>query len=142
MSEQRGILKESGDLSFVLTCLDPRCVPENYFGPDFHGGVFRNAGGRVTEDVIRSFTVLRVLAGLKNVAVVHHTEIIETIASVGPEAKTQAEKMDFKLFTFEGLSDSVKEDVRALRSAETLAGINVYGFELDTHTGRVERVDV
>ncbi|ROW07515.1 hypothetical protein VPNG_07123 [Cytospora leucostoma] len=186
MSEQRGVSLKSGDLSFVLTCLDPRCIPENFFGTDIHSGVFRNAGGRVIEDVIRSFTVLRVLAGLKNVAIVHHTgtysscrfitgvvtpalllllfvrqadmgatlysdcgvmhvsskEIIDTIASVGPEAKRQAEKLEYQLFTCEGLDESVKEDVRALRSAETLAGINVYGFKLDTHTGRVERVEV
>lgn len=56
-----------------MTCLDPRCVPETYFGPRIRGGVVRNAGGRATDDAIRSFTVLRALAGLKTIAVVHHT---------------------------------------------------------------------
>lgn len=56
-----------------MTCLDPRCVPETFFGPEFDGPVFRNAGGRATDDAIRSFTLLRGLAGLKNVAVIHHT---------------------------------------------------------------------
>lgn len=56
-----------------MTCLDPRCVPETFFGPGFDGPVFRNAGGRATDDAIRSFTLLRGLIGLKNVAVIHHT---------------------------------------------------------------------
>lgn len=56
-----------------MTCLDPRCVPEAFFGPGFDGGVIRNAGGRATDDAIRSLTALRGLAGLKNVVVIHHT---------------------------------------------------------------------
>lgn len=56
-----------------MTCLDPRCVPETFFGPEFDGPVFRNAGGRATDDAVRSMTVLRGLAGLRNVVVIHHT---------------------------------------------------------------------
>lgn len=65
----------SNDLDYPLlvTCLDPRCVPETFFGPDFDGGVIRNAGGRATDDAIRSLTILRGLAGLRNVVVIHHT---------------------------------------------------------------------
>lgn len=56
-----------------MTCLDPRCVPENFFGPDFQGGTMRNAGGRTTADAIRSFTLLRGLADVQTLVVVHHT---------------------------------------------------------------------
>lgn len=60
-------------LPHPVTCLDPRCVPENFFGPNFRGPVFRNAGGRATDDAIRSFAVLRGLADMKSVVVIHHT---------------------------------------------------------------------
>ncbi|KUI69503.1 hypothetical protein VM1G_05321 [Cytospora mali] len=152
MAERRGPAKESGELSLVLTCLDPRCVPESFFGPDLDGPVIRNAGGRATDDTIRSITVLRELVGLKNVAVVHHTdcgvthvsskEIIDTMATESPEAKHQAEKMDFQLFTSDEFEESIREDVRTLRSAPTLAGINVNGFKLDTFTGEIDPVDI
>ncbi|KUI55650.1 Carbon disulfide lyase [Cytospora mali] len=160
MAQRRGPAKESGEVSLVLTCLDPRCVPETFFGPDFDGPVIRNAGGRATDDTIRSITVLRELAGLKNVAVadkksdadstyadcgVTHViskEIIDTMATESPAAKHQAEKMDFKLFTSDEFEESIREDVRALRSAPTLAGINIYGFKLDTFTGEIESVDI
>ena len=55
-----------------MTCLDPRCVPEQFFGPDLGAGVIRNAGGRATKDAIKSITVLRSLANAASVFVVHH----------------------------------------------------------------------
>lgn len=56
-----------------MTCLDPRVVPEQFFGPDFRNAVIRNAGGRVSKDVINSITVLRSLADASAVLVIHHT---------------------------------------------------------------------
>lgn len=56
-----------------VTCIDPRVVPERFFGPDFSNAVVRNAGGRVNQDVINSITVLRSLAEASAVLVVHHT---------------------------------------------------------------------
>lgn len=69
-------------------------------------------------------------------------DVIDTVAKEGVAAKRQAEKIDFKLFSSEGFEESVRDDVRALRSAETLAGVNVYGFKLDTFTGKIEPVEV
>lgn len=56
-----------------MTCLDPRCVPEQFFGPNLGAGCVRNAGGRATKDAINSITVLRALVGIKTVLVIHHT---------------------------------------------------------------------
>ena len=56
-----------------MTCLDPRCVPEQFLGPDIRAGVIRNAGGRVSEDVMRSVLAIRALMDAKILMVVHHT---------------------------------------------------------------------
>lgn len=56
-----------------VTCLDPRCVPEQFFGPEFGHAVIRNAGGRATKDAITSITLLRSLANAAAVFVIHHT---------------------------------------------------------------------
>lgn len=69
-------------------------------------------------------------------------EIVDWVAQEGTEAKTAAESIDFKLFATEELEDSIKEDVLLLRKAPTLAGVNIYGFKLDTFTGKVEPVEV
>ena len=61
------------DKIYQVTCLDPRCVPEQFFGPDVGAAVFRNAGGRATKDAISSITLLLSLAGISSILVVHHT---------------------------------------------------------------------
>ncbi|OCT49963.1 beta-carbonic anhydrase, cab [Cladophialophora carrionii] len=61
------------EILVILTCFDPRGVPEAFFGPDLQAAVFRNAGGRVSEDVIRSLNILRAVVSLELVAIVHHT---------------------------------------------------------------------
>ncbi|KAJ4386670.1 hypothetical protein N0V93_009568 [Gnomoniopsis smithogilvyi] len=149
MSERRKLVTDK--TSIVLTCLDPRCVPENFFGPNMGGAVFRNAGGRATDDVIRSITALRELADLRTIVVVHHTdcgvmhitpqEIITTVAKSGAAAASAAEMIDYKLFSFGELEQSIRNDVHVLKEAPTLKGMNVYGFKLDTFTGLVEPVE-
>ncbi|KAJ4418575.1 hypothetical protein N0V82_005460 [Gnomoniopsis sp. IMI 355080] len=149
MAERRKLATDK--TSIVLTCLDPRCVPEDFFGPSMGGAVFRNAGGRVTDDVIRSITALRAVADMRTIAVVHHTDcgvmhvtpqdIVNKVAESGTAAGAAAEKIDYKLFSFDEFEQSIKDDVRALQEAPTLEGMNVYGFKLDTFTGKVEAVE-
>ena len=57
----------------LVTCVDPRTIPEQFFGPGFRSSVYRNAGGRVTDDVVRTLNILRPLGNVKLVLVVHHT---------------------------------------------------------------------
>lgn len=63
-------------ISLLVTCMDPRVVPEEFVGPKPIVAVFRNAGGRATPDVVRTITVLRSLsykADHASVMVIHHT---------------------------------------------------------------------
>ena len=63
-------------LLMTVTCMDPRVVPEQFLGAESRTAVFRNAGGRVSPDVVRTITVLRSLAfkaERATVMVVHHT---------------------------------------------------------------------
>ncbi len=48
-------------------------MPEEFFGPEIGAAVIRNVGGRATKDAINSITVVRSLAGVKTVLVIHHT---------------------------------------------------------------------
>lgn len=74
-----------------VTCLDPRCVPERFFGPEIGIPVFRNAGGRATPDAIRSIMILRSLIGASGVLVIHHTG---TPTSQNPPSPFPAPKTD------------------------------------------------
>lgn len=99
----------------VLSCMDPRANPNEIF--DFQEespikpGVLRNAGGRVTEDVLRS---VRAIAGIMGngentvglVAVVHH----EDCGLRNWSNKGTAEK----LIEHVGLEGKQAEEVRAM----------------------------
>jgi len=60
----------------VVTCMDARLHPEEFLGlevGDAH--VIRNAGGRVSEDAIRSLVISERLLGTTDIVVIHHTEL-------------------------------------------------------------------
>lgn len=67
-------------------------------------------------------------------------EIVARVAKSGSEAESAAEKIDYKLFSFDQFEQSIRDDVQVLKEAPTLKGMNVYGFKLDTFTGKVEAV--
>jgi len=59
----------------VLTCMDARLDPARFLGlevGDAH--VIRNAGGRASEDAIRSLAISQQLLGTNEVVVIHHTD--------------------------------------------------------------------
>lgn len=68
-------------------------------------------------------------------------EIVDTVAAEGnDDAKRAAEEMEYGLFSFDEFEESIREDVRILKGAKSLAGLNVFGFKLDTFTGKIEPV--
>src|ERR1043166_3244236 len=59
----------------ILTCMDARLDPAKYAGlaeGDAH--VIRNAGGRASDDAIRSLVISYKLLGTREFFVIHHTE--------------------------------------------------------------------
>lgn len=98
--------------AMIVSCMDPRANPTDFWSLNGQA-VLRNAGGRVTEDVLRS---IRVLAGIMSngrntvgaVAVVHHTDcglrnfsnervrsLLKDRASLDAERAAEVDKMDF-----------------------------------------------
>src|SRR6266852_61910 len=59
----------------VLTCMDARLDPARFLGlqeGDAH--IIRNAGGRASDDAIRSLVISEQLLGTNTVVVIHHTD--------------------------------------------------------------------
>src|SRR4030042_1556583 len=59
----------------VLTCMDARLDPERFLGleeGDAH--IIRNAGGRASDDAIRSLVISYKLLGTKEFLVIHHED--------------------------------------------------------------------
>src|SRR5947209_11811611 len=58
----------------VVTCMDARLHPEKLLGLDIGDAhVMRNAGGRVTDDPMRSLIISSHLLGTNEYLVIHHT---------------------------------------------------------------------
>src|SRR5690606_4007701 len=110
----------------ILTCMDSRYTAQGVLGVhlgDAH--VVRNAGGRVTDDVIRSLVLSAHALGTRGCVVIHHTNCglynatNEAIWGSIREATGQdASHVDF--LPFDDVAGSVREDLALLRASNLL----------------------
>jgi carbonic anhydrase len=149
----------------ILTCMDARLDPAKYAGlaeGDAH--VIRNAGGRASDDAIRSLVISYKLLGTKEWFVIHHSdcgmefftdEVIRGLlaksletAALGAEGfydvgtgpgSAEAKYIDW--LTISDQAQSVTEDVARIKASPLVpAGIPVYGYIYDVKTGRLVEV--
>jgi carbonic anhydrase len=132
----------------VLTCMDARILPLTVFGlenGDAH--IIRNAGGRVTDDALRSLLVSTHVLGVRSIAVVHHTQCgmssytdAQLKAIVEESTGHSADGIAFH--AIEGDEDTaIRGDVARLTGSELLVpGTEVHGFQYDVRTGRLRLV--
>jgi len=149
----------------ILTCMDARLDPAKYAGlkeGDAH--VIRNAGGRASDDAIRSLVISHKLLGTNAWFVIHHTncgmelftdEIIRSLlrksldtaefdaqgwrdVGKGP-GSSEGDFIDW--LTIKTQADSVTSDVRRIRSHPLVPReIPIWGFVYDVKTGRLVEV--
>jgi len=149
----------------ILTCMDARLDPAKYAGlgeGDAH--VIRNAGGRASDDAIRSLVISYKLLGTKEWFVIHHTNCgmefftndlmsgllassLET-AALGPDGfhdvgttpgSTAGSSIDW--LTIANQEQSVLADVTRIRNHPLVpARIPIYGYIYDVKSGRLIEV--
>jgi carbonic anhydrase len=142
---------EGGDLAAaparqlaVVTCMDTRLDVFALLGlhlGDAH--VIRNAGGRVTDDVVRSLIVSIEVLGTRAVAVIQHTDCgmakatdDQLKALVRERRGADPGPVDF--LTIDNHAETIRADVAALRESPLLPGdLDVRGFLYDVHSGRL-----
>ncbi len=132
----------------ILTCMDARLEPLAFLGLELGDAhIIRNAGGRASDDAIRSLVISNIFLGTNEWLVIHHSEC-------GMERFTQEEMgklLREKLNTFEGdfinwlsISDriqSVKDDVLHIRNHPLVSeDIKLSGYLFDTKTGKLTEV--
>jgi len=141
----------------ILTCMDARLDPAKYAGlaeGDAH--VIRNAGGRASDDAIRSLVISYKLLGTKEWFVIHHSDCgMETfnneimgdlLASSLKTAKVDASgwhDSNEGPGSTEGKfsNQSVTEDVKRIRSNSMVpSDIPIYGYIYDSRTGKLIEV--
>jgi carbonic anhydrase len=127
--------------------MDPR-VNVRDFGAAFRSSfVLRNAGGRATQDVVRSFVVAWRLAGTNEFAVVHHTDcrmmtVTDDQLRDNLANTTGADVAGMEFLTFTDLRASVEQDVERLSKSRYLATVPVSGFVWDLGARQLQPVVV
>jgi len=131
----------------VVTCMDARLHPAKFLGLDLGDAhVIRNAGGRASDDAIRSLIISSRLLGTTEFVVIHHTDCgmltftnEDLRGKLAAETGADASKVDF--LPFPDLEESVREDVRRIKASPFVdEGIPVSGYVYDVRTGRLEAV--
>lgn len=149
----------------VLTCMDARLDPAKFAGlseGDAH--VIRNAGGRASDDAIRSLVISYKLLGTKEWFIIHHTDcgmetfnndIMTSLLGSSLETATvdangwhdhgagpgSPEGRYINWLTISNQSQSVLEDVTRVRKHPLVPGnIPIYGYIYDCKTGKLIEV--
>jgi carbonic anhydrase len=130
----------------VVACMDARMPLFGLLGlavGDAH--VIRNAGGVVTEDVLRSLTISQHLLGTREIVLVHHTGcgLQATDDEAFGELVEQAtgRRPPWAARTFTDVDDDVRESMRLIRESPYLLSRDVRGTVYDVDTGRLREVD-
>ena len=149
----------------VLTCMDARLDPAKYAGlaeGDAH--VIRNAGGRASDDAIRSLVISHKLLGTAEWFVIHHTDcgmeyftddiirdlLSKSLATASVDDKGwhnvieeggSIEAQHISFLTISNQSQSILEDVKRIKSHPLGPSyIPVYGYIYDVKTGNLIEV--
>ena len=149
----------------VLTCMDARLDPAKYAGlSEGDANVIRNAGGRASDDAIRSLVISYKLLGTREWFVIHHSncgmeffsnelmgdllaQSLETAAlgpdgfhDVGAGPGSEAGK-EIDWLTIADREQNVTDDVRRIRNHPLVPGrIPIYGYVYHVETGRLVEV--
>ena len=128
----------------VVTCMDSRIDPLGMLGlRKGDAKILRNAGARVTEDVLRTLVLANALLGVERVLVVAHTDcgMAKATDEQVQERVTQRTGVDARSLEFRTIADqrqTLEQDVQRVRSWPFLPHLPVAGCVYDVRTGALE----
>ncbi len=130
----------------VVACMDARLDVYAILG--LHEGeahVIRNAGGVVTDDVLRSLVISQRLLGTTEIVLIHHTDCgMLTFKDADLARKLEAEtgeKPPFAFHAFSDLETDVRDGMQKIKATPFIPmRANVRGFVFDVENGRLAEV--
>ncbi len=130
----------------VVACMDARLDTHKLLGiqeGDAH--VIRNAGGVVTDDVIRSLVISQRLLGTREVVLIHHTDCgMLTFRDDDVKDVIQADtglRPSFAMEAFGSLEGDVRQSIARIKASPFVpAKDQIRGFVYDCATGRLSEV--
>ena len=131
----------------IVACMDSRMDIFQMLGLD-HGDahIIRNAGGVVTDDVVRSLVVSQRLLKTQEIVLIHHTDCgLQKISEDGFKDEIEKDcgtKPHWAIEAFSDPFDAVRESMmRLLSNPFVVNKDNIRGFVYDVETGALLEVD-
>jgi carbonic anhydrase len=130
----------------VVACMDARLNPFALLGLEIGDAhVIRNAGGVVTDDVIRSLAMSQRLLGTDEIVLIHHTQcgmlsFDDAAFRRGLQQETRIEP-GWAVDGFDDLEEDVRRSIARIKSSPFIPNTDeVRGFVYDVKTGRLDEV--
>ena len=124
----------------VVTCMDARI--DVFAALGLHLGeahVLRNAGGRITDDVLRSLALSTHILGVDTVVVMQHTKC--GLAGVSDEELQRVTGANFGFYPIDDHAEALREDLDLISSTPYLSLVHVVaGFVYDVESGEIGHV--
>jgi len=132
----------------IVTCMDSRLDVFDALGlGDGEAHILRNAGGVITDDVIRSLAISQRKLGTREVMLIHHTDCgMQKLTDDGFRAELQEATGVAPAFAIESFTDAdadVRQSILRVRRSEFVPHREVVrGFVYDVDTHRLHEVSV
>ena len=130
----------------ILTCMDSRIEPLAMLGlQPGDAKILRNAGARVTDDVLRTLTLATYLLGVERAMVIAHTNCLMARMSESDvrQALRDVGGPDSEAISYLVTNDqeaTLRSDVERVRSLPAFERLDVGGFIYDVDTGRLSQL--
>lgn len=130
----------------IVACMDARLDVYRMLGLELgEAHVIRNAGGVVTDDVIRSLAISQRLLGTNEIVLIHHTDC-GMLTFRDDDLKDQIEKQtgvrpQFAMEAFDDPAEDVRQSMRRIHASPFIEQKeSVRGFVFDVKAGRLDEV--
>ncbi len=129
----------------VVACMDSRIPLFGVLGLEIGDAhVIRNAGGVITEDVIRSLTISQHALGTREIVLVHHTECglqsTDDISFADAVEAATGRRPPWAARAFTDVDQDVRESIRLIKESPYLLSREVRGTVFDVTTGLLREV--
>ena len=129
----------------ILTCMDSRIEPLAMLGlQPGDAKILRNAGARVTDDVLRTLTLATYLLGVERAMVIAHTNCLMAQTSESDVRKALRDvggpDSDVSYLVTNDQEATLRSDVERVRSLPAFGRLDVGGFIYDVDTGRLTQL--
>ena len=130
----------------VVTCMDARFDPLAAFGLQVgEAHIIRNAGGVITDDVIRSLCISQQALATREIVLVHHSECglcgLDEVSFRSHLKERVNAQPKWELGSFADAADDVRHSIAMLRASPFIEfDTDIRGFVLDVATGLLNEV--